>query len=105
MVAFVGAQRDVYGVEPICAVLPIAPSTYYEAKAREARSESAHGADAALREAIGRVWPHQSLRVRRAESVGPAHARGRGRPALCRRATDAHRALASGPSRRSSTKS
>ncbi len=30
MVAFVDEHRDEYGVEPICAVLPIAPSTYYE---------------------------------------------------------------------------
>jgi putative transposase len=29
MVAFIGAHRETYGVEPICAVLPIAPSTYY----------------------------------------------------------------------------
>ena len=27
--------RETYGVEPICSVLPIAPSTYYEQKARE----------------------------------------------------------------------
>lgn len=33
--AFVDAERDRYGVEPICSVLPIAPSTYYEQKARE----------------------------------------------------------------------
>lgn len=36
MVAFVDAHRGMYGVEPICAVVPIAPSTYDEAKAREA---------------------------------------------------------------------
>ena len=36
MVAFIDAHRAAYGVEPICAVLPIAPSTYYEAKARQA---------------------------------------------------------------------
>src|SRR5690606_31255500 len=35
MVRFIDAHREAYGVEPICAVLPIAPSTYYEAKARE----------------------------------------------------------------------
>ena len=29
MVAFIDAHREEYGVEPICAVLPIAPSTYY----------------------------------------------------------------------------
>ena len=36
MMAFIDAHRDEYGVEPICAELPIAPSTYYESKAREA---------------------------------------------------------------------
>jgi putative transposase len=36
MVAFIDAHREDYGVEPICAQLPIAPSTYYEAKARHA---------------------------------------------------------------------
>ena len=30
MVDFVEAHRDAHGVEPICAVLPIAPSTYYD---------------------------------------------------------------------------
>ena len=29
MVSFIDEYRRVYGVEPICAVLPIAPSTYY----------------------------------------------------------------------------
>ena len=33
MVAFIDDHRDVYGVEPICRVLPIAPSTYYARKA------------------------------------------------------------------------
>jgi transposase InsO family protein len=36
MVAFIDEHRAVYGVEPICAQLPIAPSTYYECKARQA---------------------------------------------------------------------
>jgi len=36
MVWFIDTHRGVYGVEPICAVLPIAPSTYYEHKARQA---------------------------------------------------------------------
>lgn len=30
MIAFIDDNRDVYGVEPICHVLPIAPSTYHE---------------------------------------------------------------------------
>ena len=36
MTAFIAAHRDVYGVEPICKVLPIAPSTYYAHAARKA---------------------------------------------------------------------
>ena len=35
MVSFIDAHRAEYGVEPICTQLPIAPSTYYEGKARE----------------------------------------------------------------------
>ena len=34
--SFIDAHRDAYGVEPICEVLPITPSTYYEHKARQA---------------------------------------------------------------------
>ena len=36
MVSFIDAHRQAYGVESICAQLPIAPSQYYEHKAREA---------------------------------------------------------------------
>ena len=34
MVKFIDENRAEYGVEPICAVLPIAPSTYYDNKTR-----------------------------------------------------------------------
>jgi len=34
MLRFLDAYSGTYGDEPICAVLRIAPSTYYEAKAR-----------------------------------------------------------------------
>ena len=34
IVAFVDANRDEFGVEPICATLQVAPSTYYSAKTR-----------------------------------------------------------------------
>ncbi len=34
MVTFIDNHRRQYGVEPICRQLPIAPSTYYENKAR-----------------------------------------------------------------------
>jgi transposase InsO family protein len=36
MVAFIDAHRAEHGVEPICEQLPIAPSSYYEHKARQA---------------------------------------------------------------------
>jgi transposase InsO family protein len=36
MVSFIDEHRGQYGVEPICRELPIAPSVYYEAKARQA---------------------------------------------------------------------
>ena len=39
MVSFIDERREVYGVEPICAELPIAPSTYYEQKQREVDPE------------------------------------------------------------------
>jgi transposase InsO family protein len=59
MVAFIDAHRAEYGVEPICAELPIAPSTYYEMKAREAdprRLPARQQRDQVLREHIRRVW-------------------------------------------------
>ena len=59
MVSFIDAHREVYGVEPICQELPIAPSTYYESKAREggrAPVSARTRRDAELRAEIGRVW-------------------------------------------------
>ena len=58
MTAFVDEHRDVYGVEPICAELPIAPSTYYEHKRRERepqRCSARSRRDAELRPVIQRV--------------------------------------------------
>ncbi len=36
MIAFIDDQREVYGVEPICGMLPIAPSTYHAHVTRRA---------------------------------------------------------------------
>ena len=36
MVSFIDDHREVYGVGPICEVLPNAPSTYYAHKAIQA---------------------------------------------------------------------
>jgi putative transposase len=59
MVAFIDDHREIYGVEPICAMLPIAPSTYYEEKAREtdpSRLPARTRRDQELREEIGRTF-------------------------------------------------
>ena len=65
MVSFIDDHREFYGVEPICRVLPIAPSTYYEHKARQADPERLPlraKRDAVLREDIDRVW-HGNFQV------------------------------------------
>jgi putative transposase len=41
MIAFIDDHRDAHGVEPICRVLPIAPSTYHAHLARRADPEKA----------------------------------------------------------------
>jgi transposase InsO family protein len=59
MTTFIDDHREDYGVEPICEVLPIAPSTYYEQKARDAdpsRLPQRIIRDGKLREQIERVW-------------------------------------------------
>ena len=59
MVAFVDEYRDEYGVEPICAVVPIVPSTYYETKACQVdpdRRSACAQRDEWLRGEIDRVW-------------------------------------------------
>jgi transposase InsO family protein len=59
LIAFIDAHRDEYGVEPICRVLPIAPSTYHaEAAARANPSTRSARAlrDAALKVHVRRVF-------------------------------------------------
>ena len=59
MVSFIDQHRAEYGVKPICAQLPIAPSTYYERKAREAEPERAPARvrrDVEISQEIQRVW-------------------------------------------------
>ncbi|GGA33722.1 hypothetical protein GCM10010981_23330 [Dyella nitratireducens] len=59
MIAFVNDRRAVYGVEPICRVLPIAPSTYYRHVAeRQHPDERCARAkrDEDLSLAIQRIW-------------------------------------------------
>ena len=59
MIAVIDAHRDAYGVEPICNVLPIAPSTYHAQAARRANPETLSRRakrDAALKVEIRRVF-------------------------------------------------
>jgi putative transposase len=59
MVAFITTHQATYGVESICAVLPIAPSTYYRHQAlaaAPARRSARARRDATLRVEIQRVY-------------------------------------------------
>src|SRR5512143_2422619 len=71
MGAFIDQHRATHGVEPICAQLPIAPSTYYAWKVQtrdpERRSLRSRQ-DAELRREIQRVWD-ENYRVYGAEKV------------------------------------
>jgi putative transposase len=71
MLAFIDAHRAEYGVEPICKQLPIAPSTYYEHKSRQAdpsRLPPRVQRDAELSGSIRRVWD-EDFRVYGARKV------------------------------------
>ena len=101
MVQFIDDHRDVFGVEPICAVLPIAPSTYHRHRhqrthptCRSARAQR----DDQLRVEIQRVYDeHQQV-------YGPRkvwkqlRAGRRPRGALYRGAPDARDGPRPGPS-------
>ena len=59
MIAFIDDHRAVYGVEPICKVLPIAPSTYYDHAAKRAdpgKLSARAQRDMALKPQIARVF-------------------------------------------------
>jgi len=65
MLSFIDEQRALYGVEPICAQLPIAPSTYYHHKARGSDAAKVPARllrDRALMPNIQRVW-EENFRV------------------------------------------
>lgn len=69
MIAFVDDHREVYGVEPICKVLPIAPSTYH--------AHVAQRIDAGKRSAQARRDDELKIEIRRvfAENFGVYGAR------------------------------
>ena len=75
MVRYIDDHKDRFGVEPICAVLPIAPSTYYEQKAREhdpdataGACDSRRGAEAARSSASGTRTSASTVRTRSGSS-------------------------------------
>ena len=86
MIAYIDANRDRFGVEPICQVLPIAPSTYYAAKRRPPSARALR--DEELKVEIRRVHAEQLRGLRRPQGLAPAAPGGdRGGP-LHRRAAD-----------------
>ena len=65
MTRFIDEHRDVYGVEPICRELPIAPSQYYETKRCERDPERLPARvkrDAALVSEIERIYAESECR-------------------------------------------
>ena len=53
MIAYIHAHKDRYGVEPICQVLPIAPSTYHAANHQPASARAVR--DGELKTEIARI--------------------------------------------------
>lgn len=54
IVEFIDANRDELGVEPICKVLHVAPSTYYAHKSRAVSARAAH--DAVMMQVLMVLW-------------------------------------------------
>jgi putative transposase len=65
-VSFIGAHKERWGIEPICRVLRVAPSTYYARTTRPAAARTVR--DQELKTAIGRVWA-ENRRVYGADKV------------------------------------
>ena len=91
-VAFIDQNRDTYGVEPICQVLPIAPSTFFRHKLLQRdpsrRSVRAQDDDV-LRAIIRRIWNDTPSGVRTAKGVATNGPRASARGALSRSSVDA----------------
>ncbi len=86
MIAFIDDHRALYGVEPICKVLPIAPSTYHAHAARRAdpgRLPARAKRDAALMVEIRRVY-EANFRVYGVRKVWRLSPREGDRVARCR---------------------
>ena len=92
MVAFINNHREAYGVESICRVVPIAPSTYYRHRARHldpTRRSARAMRDEVLKAIIQRIWREhdQAYGFRKVwKQMGPGRSPG---SALPRAASDA----------------
>jgi len=86
MVAFIDQHREAYGVEPICRVLPIAPSTYFRRKGEQrdpTRRSARAQQDDVLRAIIQRIWD-ENHRVYGPRKVWKQMGREHLRAARCR---------------------
>ena len=84
MIAFIDDHREAYGVEPICKVLPIAPSTYHERLAQRrdpARLSARARRDLDLKPELARVSLGTSRSMACARSGGRCGARASPSPA------------------------
>ena len=54
--AYIDEYRDEFGVEPICATLQVAPSTYYAAKQREKTPAARTVSDAVMTQILWVLW-------------------------------------------------
>ena len=65
MIAFIDDHREAHGVEPICKVLPIAPSTYHDHVAKRidpSRLSARAKRDEALKDEVRRGRCHFNFR-------------------------------------------
>jgi putative transposase len=56
MVDYIDAHRDRFGVEPICRVLQVAPSTYYAARRRRLEPSARARRDAVMMQVLMVLW-------------------------------------------------
>jgi hypothetical protein len=66
MIAFINDHREAYGIEPICKVLPIAPSTYHDHVAKRldpSRLSDRAKRDEALKIEVRRVFEENPARL------------------------------------------
>jgi putative transposase len=92
MVRYIDEHRDEFGVEPICTVLQVAPSTYYAAKSRSVSARAMR--DAVLIPVLVAIWM-ANYRVYGAHKLWKAarrggHELGRDQVARLMRTADIH---------------